>query len=158
MNRKLFEFEVLQLRGKGRPRFRNTGKYVQAYTDEKTTNYENLVKLSFINAGGTKLVEKGQPIGIVIDAYKRIPSSYSKKATKQALQGVFRWTTKPDCDNIAKSILDALNEVAFDDDTQVVELIVRKHYGDDEKVVVSFFECDVDYTLIEWEELPFDSD
>ena len=31
-------------------------------------------------------------------------------------------------DNILKAVLDALNEVAYEDDKQVVELIGRKYY------------------------------
>lgn len=151
--KKLFEFEVLGVvKAKGRPRFRNTGKYVQTYTDEKTANYENLVKLSFINAGGTKIVEKGAPLGVKIDLFKSVPRSFSKKATKQALQGDFRWVSKPDCDNAAKSILDALNSVAFDDDSQVVELFVRKHYGEEDKAVITFFNCREDWY---YQEVPF---
>lgn len=152
----IFRFEVLGVvKAKGRPRFRNTGKYVQTYTDEKTANYENLVKLSFINAGGEKLVEKGRPLGVKIDLFKSVPRSFSKKASKQALQGVFRWVSKPDCDNVAKSILDALNGVAFDDDSQIVELVVRKHYGEEDKAVICFYYSDVD---LYYEELPFDRD
>ena len=33
---------------------------------------------------------------------------------------------RPDCDNIAKSVLDALNGVAFADDSQVASLVVVK--------------------------------
>ena len=33
---------------------------------------------------------------------------------------------KPDVDNIAKAVLDALNGIAYDDDSQVVELTVKK--------------------------------
>ena len=37
------------------------------------------------------------------------------------------WRTKrPDADNVAKAICDALNGVAFDDDSQVVDLCVMK--------------------------------
>lgn len=32
-----------------------------------------------------------------------------------------------DADNIAKSILDGLNGIAYEDDDQVIELLVRKH-------------------------------
>jgi len=32
-----------------------------------------------------------------------------------------------DADNIAKSILDGLNGVVYEDDDQVIELLVRKH-------------------------------
>lgn len=42
--------------------------------------------------------------------------------------------TKPDCDNLAKSTLDALNGLTFKDDGQVVELVVRKwHAAGDEQ-------------------------
>lgn len=34
---------------------------------------------------------------------------------------------KLDADNIAKSVLDGLNGIAYEDDEQVVELLVRKH-------------------------------
>lgn len=35
---------------------------------------------------------------------------------------------KPDADNIAKVICDALNKVAYGDDTQICELEVHKRY------------------------------
>lgn len=34
---------------------------------------------------------------------------------------------KMDVDNVAKSVLDGLNGVAYEDDDQVVELLIRKH-------------------------------
>lgn len=40
------------------------------------------------------------------------------------LSGELLPTKKPDIDNIVKAVLDALNEVAYRDDTQVVELQV----------------------------------
>lgn len=43
-------------------------------------------------------------------------------------------STKPDCDNLAKSTLDALNGLLFKDDGQVVTLIVEKwHAAADEQ-------------------------
>ena len=36
---------------------------------------------------------------------------------------------KPDCDNLAKAVLDALNGVLWQDDSQVVELSVSKWYA-----------------------------
>ena len=44
--------------------------------------------------------------------------------------GLIHPTKKPDADNIAKIIMDALNGVAYEDDRQVVELIVRKFFSD----------------------------
>ena len=47
---------------------------------------------------------------------------------------------KPDADNIAKIICDALNNVAYHDDTQVIELIVVKKYAREPKVKVALAE------------------
>lgn len=38
-------------------------------------------------------------------------------------------TVKPDTDNIAKSILDSLNGIAYLDDKQFVKLEVEKYYA-----------------------------
>lgn len=51
-------------------------------------------------------------------------------------QGIIRPTKKPDADNIAKVVLDALNNICYKDDTQVVELIVNKYYSLEPRVEV----------------------
>ena len=43
---------------------------------------------------------------------------------------------KPDADNVAKSVLDSLNLLAFDDDRQVVVLKVSKEWADEPRVSV----------------------
>ena len=55
-------------------------------------------------------------------------------------RNVIRPTKKPDVDNVAKSILDSLNGMAYKDDSQVVECIVRKWYADEPKVKVKLME------------------
>ena len=49
-------------------------------------------------------------------------------------------TKRPDCDNLAKSILDALNGIAYDDDSQICSLSVFKFYGDEPRVEISLGE------------------
>ena len=52
------EFFVPEIRGKGRPRFTRNG---HAFTDEKTRNYENLVKLLAMQAmkdAGAEVTDK----------------------------------------------------------------------------------------------------
>ena len=47
---------------------------------------------------------------------------------------------KPDADNIAKVVCDALNKVAYDDDTQICNLYVCKRYTkEDEEACVQVF-------------------
>ncbi len=43
---------------------------------------------------------------------------------------------RPDIDNLSKAVMDALNEVAYTDDSQIVALDAMKIYGPDEGVLV----------------------
>lgn len=131
-----FTFEIVgEPQGKGRPRFSTRGGFVKTYTPEKTASYENFVKVCYLNKyKGQKL--DGEIIAEII-AYFSIPKSFSKKKRVQAIEGKIRPTKKPDTDNIAKTILDSLNGIAFEDDKQVVALLVKKLYGEEAKVVVS---------------------
>lgn len=132
----MIEFEILgEACAKGRPRFRSVGKYVKPYNTEKTTNYENLVKLSFINSGCEPILED-EPLCASLEIYVEIPKSASKKKRNLMLEGSIRPTKKPDLDNVAKAILDALNGVAFNDDKNVVELHVVKRYAEQPKARV----------------------
>ena len=48
--------------------------------------------------------------------------------------------TKPDADNIAKAVLDALNGLAYTDDSKVTRLVVVKLYGTEPRVEVKLTE------------------
>lgn len=124
---------------KQRPRFSPRGSYVKTYTPKKTVNYENLVKLSFVEQ--IKAYEPlCNPIEASIYAYFKIPQSVSKKKREAMLNLEELPKKKPDCDNIAKIILDALNGIAYDDDKQVVNLHVYKRYSDTPHVEVDLRE------------------
>lgn len=119
---------------KGRPRFTKTG---HAYTDAKTAAYEALVRSAYRQQAGQNLQ------GILhanIYAYFPIPKSTPKGLAQEMRDGKVWHTKKPDADNIAKSILDALNGVAYDDDSSVASLCVVKRYGDEPRVEVSIHE------------------
>ena len=129
------KFEVIGTPiAKGRPRLGKFG----TYTPIKTVNYENLVKISYLNATSDKL--HSTPLKIEIWAIFE-PTKAEKKSKKKydKLLGQ-SYTKKPDIDNIAKSILDALNDVAYDDDSNVAELIVHKLYGEQAKAIISIEE------------------
>ena len=65
-----------------------------------------------------------------------IPKSVSKKKREEMNRGLLMHTKKPDCDNIAKSILDALNGLAYYDDSQICELSVYKMYSDEPRAEI----------------------
>ena len=116
--------------GKARPKFSRQGNFVKTYTPEKTVNYENWVKMCWMQSEQEKL--SGNIIAVIVARFI-IPQSYSNKKRRELNENPC--PKKPDCDNIAKSILDALNGIAYDDDAQIVDLSVSKVYSADEEGV-----------------------
>jgi len=88
---------------KGRPRLGVSGRKAFVYTPPATREYEKLVGW-VARCAGCRPVK--MPVAVVLDVYIK---------------------RKLDADNLAKSILDGLNGIAYEDDDQVVELLVRKH-------------------------------
>ena len=113
-----------KIKGKDRPRFYNG----HAVTTPETIRYENLVRICFDKQDGRYL--EG-PIRARIIAYYKVPQSYSKKRLQSIRDGLEYPTKKPDADNIAKVILDSLNDIAFHDDSQIVELTVIKRWTEE---------------------------
>lgn len=118
---------------KGRPRMTRQG---HTYTPQKTVAYENLVRLEYQRQCGSFKFERDAPLDVRITAYYPIPKSVSKKKRQMMVNHQLRPMKRPDTDNVCKSILDSLNEVAYHDDAQVVDCQVRKFYGEDPRVFV----------------------
>ena len=114
--------------GKARPRFTRQGR---AYTPKNTVDYEKRIKQAYISTGG-QLISDTAPIRVCITAE-------FKKAKSNRMPSP---TLKPDTDNIAKVVCDALNSVAYHDDKQITCLTVKKVWADDnvDKVVVKIEE------------------
>lgn len=102
--------------------------------------YENLIKCCYRQESNNIIFNDGQPLKVTIIAYYPIVKSTSKKKKQQMLEDLMFPTKKPDIDNIAKSILDALNKLAYRDDTQVVTPHMEKHYAEDPRVEVEIEE------------------
>lgn len=107
------------IKGKARPRV--FGKH--AVTPEDTVTYENWVRFCYQQQDGKNI---SGPVKATINVYHKVPKSYTKKKLKAIREGLEYPQKKPDADNIAKIILDSLNKIAYNDDSQVVELIVNK--------------------------------
>jgi len=115
-------------KGKGRPRFTRAGKFTRVYTDKQTLDYEALIKFFAAEAmGSTDPLET--PVSVYLYIRHGVPKSYSKNQTEACLSGLVRPCKKPDIDNVAKTYLDAMNGVIFKDDTQVIDLHVKKVYS-----------------------------
>jgi len=119
-------------KAKQRPRVTKQGI---AYTPKQTIEYENWVKQCYLSEHGQTMLE-GQ-VKAEIKAYFQTPKSFSKKKRKLIELGELRPTKKPDTDNIAKSVLDSLNGIAYKDDSSIVELKVSKYFDDQPRVEVT---------------------
>ena len=111
----------------------------RAYTPKRTKDYEERVLNEFRSSysGFYPAFGKDVPVRICISVIQEIPKSWSKKKRSQAESGeIVPLSRNGDVDNIAKSILDALNTLAYEDDAQVTTLIISKRYGADPYVAV----------------------
>lgn len=132
-----------KVQAKQRPRF--SVKYGRAYTPQQTVKYENYVKvcyMDYMNQLGWEPI-KGA-IKADIEVFMEVPKSDSKKVKEAKLSGKIRPQVKPDVDNLCKTILDALNGLAYDDDKQVVECVVKKYYGEEPSVCVKLKSLEVE--------------
>lgn len=113
-----------KVKGKARHRVANG----HAFTPKDTVEYENWVRLCYKQQCEKRL--QG-PIIAIMTAYYKIPKGYTKKRIQAIREGKEYPMKKPDVDNIAKIILDSLNKIAYDDDVQVTDLIVRKRWTEE---------------------------
>lgn len=138
------EFKIVgKIKGKQRPRVSTFGGFARAYTPKETIEYENLVRLSFLEQYPNFIpYDAKKPLKVVLKCFKAIPQTFSKWKKELALDKIIRPTVKPDLDNIAKSVLDGLNKVAFSDDSQIVDLHIESYYSNTELIIVSIQEID----------------
>lgn len=120
---------------KARPRVLKNGI---TYTPKKTKDYEELVQDVYKLQVGEDLGESA--LLVEIDFYFTIPKSYTKKRRMAIERGEEAYTKKPDLDNLAKTITDALNGLAYKDDSQIIEMRLKKLYSSEDKVVVAIEE------------------
>ena len=132
----VLQFEVPgEPRGKGRPRFTRTG---HAYTDDKTAAYENLIRLAFKQKyQGWHPTDHAVRVDIIAQCTP--PQSWSFKKKGRAYNGEILKKTKPDMDNIIKAVLDGLNEVVWNDDSQVIDIRCRKGYWPEPKLRINIW-------------------
>lgn len=118
---------------KGRPKFFKRGDFVGTYTPKKTGNFENLVRLAYREVSN---VVYECPVKLYAEFYFPIPSSWSKKKKEIAATEKVPCVTRPDIDNILKSVLDGLNTVAFKDDNQIHIIVAKKLYSPNPRSVI----------------------
>jgi len=123
--------------GKGRPHFvKRTGV---AITPVQTRDYEALVREVAIRRMDGRQPWT-HPMMAIIVAHFPIPPSWSK-TKKLAAQRQLISPSKPDCDNIAKILLDSCCRLVYIDDAQVTNCFIFKRFGETARLDVRFMEA-----------------
>lgn len=118
----------------GRPRATTINGRVRMYDPKKSSDYKKYVRLVASQYAPSKLLEG--PLSMTVTVYRPSLKSFSKKKAREAEDGLLRPTTKPDVDNYVKGIKDALKQVIWKDDSQVVDLRVSKYYSEKPRIEV----------------------
>lgn len=106
------------------------GRVAYGYTPAKTKTYECSVRCAYAFQTHDAAFASGTPVRISIKAYFQVPRSASGRKKKGMLDGDAWAPKKPDWDNIAKIVCDALNARAWKDDGCIVSATVEKHWSD----------------------------
>ncbi len=78
------------------------------------------------------------PVAMRIEFFFKVPKSWPKKRKAEA-----KWhTNKPDIDNLQKAIKDALNGIAYRDDSQVCQVMARKQYAQSDGMMIEIEEIE----------------
>lgn len=105
-----------------KPRARVT-KTGHAYTPSHAQEAERRIRQAWVEKHGADPWDG--PLALTVIVRLRMPQSLPKKHRATA-----RPTKRPDLDNFLKTVLDALNGVAWKDDAQVVDIATVKNYGE----------------------------
>lgn len=125
---------------KGRPRSRivtpSGGKpFVTLYTPKKTESEEGAIRhFASLAMAGRPLMDG--PLEMSFCAYMPIMDSWSKAKKADALAGRIFPAGKIDIDNAAKIVMDALNNVCYRDDAQIVTAHLYKRFSENPRVSV----------------------
>lgn len=129
-------------RGKGRHRVDTRGRRPRQYTPAATEAYEKLIQDEW-QAAGRRSLGRGAVAGIILAVHAR-PKGHRLKDGTLSAGGRREWKPllKPDVDNLAKVVCDALNGLAFHDDVQVAPLTVDRRWaepGEEEHIEVALW-------------------
>lgn len=107
------------------------GGFARAYVPKSHPVHAYRQRLQFhaLQAG---LNQRDGAVEVIIDAVFKRPASH---LTKKGVKPTAPELPRPDVDNVAKAVLDAIGPI-LGDDTQVSRLVVEKSYGTEARTTV----------------------
>lgn len=103
---------------KARPRSTIIAGRVHTYTPKKTKNAEAMIRTQVMELGA---FGDGVPLRLEATFYRDRPKSLPKRVTMPV--------SRPDYDNYAKLLTDALEKFVYKNDSQITTALVRKRFG-----------------------------
>ncbi|MEM1040874.1 MAG: RusA family crossover junction endodeoxyribonuclease [Pseudomonadota bacterium] len=104
----------------------------RSFTPTKQKNYMAMIKAECADAMNTPPLEG--PVSYELIAVFPRPKSHSRKR-REAVGGAWK-DTKPDADNLSKIIKDAVEGIAYINDSQIADTRSRKLWGDEPGITV----------------------
>lgn len=98
------------------------------YTPEETRAWKETVSV-YARAAMRGTAPLTGAVGLSLSFEVAIPAKWPRWKREAAERGEVAPTMKPDADNYAKAVKDAMNEIVWVDDAQVVSLEVRKSFA-----------------------------
>jgi len=113
--------------GKQRPRTVRTKEgRVVTFTPPRTVWTENLIRHRVMELG--EYFERDVPLRVELTFYRQRPKSVPKKVRLPV--------SRPDWDNYAKLVMDALEKYAYHNDSQITTAIVQKRFGEPPRIEI----------------------
>ena len=116
-----------------RPRFQRRGAFVQVFEKKEVTDWKRTIQAQAI-AVKPEIPLSG-PLQMSLVFYLPRPASLPKR--------VLHHVKRPDIDNLFKALADALNGIAYVDDSQIVRLCAAKVYSEQPGVSILIDEIEV---------------
>ena len=117
---------------KQRPRATRKGRFLTIYTPRETKLYEAKVRKEYDKIYHDQYLDGD--LTVEIEGIFGIPKSVGKNKAMLMEDNQIPHNKKPDCDNMAKICLDALNGIAYPDDAQISKLYIEKRFGREPRV------------------------
>tara|TARA_X000001382_G_scaffold96033_1_gene70468 strand:- start:377 stop:823 length:447 start_codon:yes stop_codon:yes gene_type:complete len=127
-----------------RPRAVAINGVVRMYTPSNVKGWRQSVKIAVINEGVKPVQPLAGSISVNLGFIFERPKSHFRSGKYSHLlkdDAPDFHIKKPDCDNLAKAVLDVLTELKiWHDDSQVTHLTTTKQYGDKSGCLISILE------------------
>jgi Holliday junction resolvase RusA-like endonuclease len=112
---------------------------IRVHTDTQTEDAERRFRANSLFVAPDEPIGAKVPLSLDITFIMPLP-----KTRKKWQRAFFPHVERPDLDNMAKLVKDAMQGLFYDDDSAVAEMVVRKVYGETGETRVTLSEIDVD--------------